>query len=59
MTPTKPGQYLYRDPIGAPPEPVLVYEVGPDLVVVFKGMAGEDDGEVLVQDIAGDFEPLG
>ncbi|HEY8358863.1 MAG TPA: hypothetical protein VIL30_15505 [Ramlibacter sp.] len=57
MKPSTPGRYRYMDPIGGQPQEVHVLDVGGELAVRFADM-DEDDGEdVLVSDLAGDFEP--
>jgi hypothetical protein len=54
-TPTLPGDYIYTDPIGSPPERIKVIVDGEQLAARFDG----DEGPCLVAvaDMSGEFKP--
>lgn len=58
MKPTRPGRYRYIDLPGQAQETVEVIETAGTLYVRFPGEDGEEDADVQLSEVNGDFEPL-
>lgn len=54
--PTAPGPYLYTDPIGGPPQKILVRDDAGQLVAFFEGLEGDEGAEIPIADMSGTFQ---